>query len=62
MYGIGTGLPVLAFSVLIIGGFEYFGKVYDRINQIGNFVKNATGLVFILVGIYYIFKYMFGLL
>lgn len=57
-YGLGTGLPVLAFSLLLAGGVQYAGKVRDRITRAGNFLKSTAGLVFIAAGIYYILKYI----
>ena len=52
LYGIGTGLPVLVFAVIIATGVGTIGKVFDRMTQIEVWGRRITGTVFILVGVY----------
>lgn len=62
LYGIGTGLPVLFFAVLVSMGAEYLSKVYHRVNRIEFYAKRVTGTIFILVGFYYVLSYIFEIL
>lgn len=59
IYGIGTGLPVLFFAVLVSLGAEYINKVFHRVTQMEIYTKRATGIIFIFVGIYYVLSYIF---
>src|SRR4030043_372624 len=59
IYGIGTGLPVLVFSTLFALGTEYINKVYSRVAKLENYTKRITGIIFILIGIYYSLTYIF---
>lgn len=60
LYGIGTALPVLVFAFLIAFGSSYVGRAFNRLTQIERWVRGATGVVFILVGIYYCLAYIYG--
>lgn len=59
IYGVGTGLPVLVFSVLIAFGVRRVGKAFNRVKQVEFWVRRATGVVFIAIGLYYALKYIF---
>ena len=59
IYGIGTGLPVLLFAFLTAAGAGYINNLYQRITKIEFYTKKATGIIFILVGIYYALAYIF---
>ncbi len=61
-YGVGTGLPVLVFAVLIALGAGQFNAIYRRVTQVEYYGKKITGVVFVLVGIYYVLAYIFGIL
>jgi cytochrome c biogenesis protein CcdA len=61
IYGIGTGLPVLIFGVLFATGIEYFNKLYSRVAKLENYTKRITGIIFILIGVYYSLTYIFGI-
>jgi cytochrome c-type biogenesis protein len=62
IYGIGTGLPVLLFAFLVATGTSYVNNLYHRIAKIEFYTKKATGIIFILVGIYYALAYIFELI
>jgi len=62
IYGIGTGLPVLLFAFLAATGTSYVNNLYHRITKIEFYTKKATGIIFILVGIYYALAYIFELI
>jgi len=59
IYGIGTGLPVLLFAFLVATGTSYINNLYHRITKAEFYTKKATGIIFILVGIYYALAYIF---
>ena len=62
IYGIGTGLPVLLFAFLVAAGTGYINKLYYRITRIEFYTKKVTGIIFILVGIYYALAYIFEII
>lgn len=62
IYGIGTGLPVLLFAFLVAAGAGYINNLYYRITRIEFYTKKVTGIIFILVGIYYALAYIFELI
>ncbi len=59
IYGIGTGLPVLLFAILVSTGTELVNRVYLGITRLEGYSKMVTGIVFILVGIYYVLSHIF---
>jgi cytochrome c biogenesis protein CcdA len=61
LYGIGTGLPVGVFAVLIALGARSLGSAFNKLTQIEWWVRRITGGIFILVGIYYCLIFIFGL-
>ncbi len=62
MYGIGTGMPVFVFAILIAMGAQYVHTIYRRLSRIEFYTKRATGIIFIAVGIYYVLAYIFEIL
>ena len=52
VYGVGTALPVVVFAVLIAMGVGWMGSVLDRVQAFEKWVRFATGLVFVGVGIF----------
>jgi cytochrome c-type biogenesis protein len=59
LYGVGTGLPVLALAIFIALGARSIGAAFDRITQIEAWARRITGVIFIVVGIYYSLTYIF---
>jgi len=62
IYGVGTGLPVLLFAFLAAAGAGYINNLYHRITKIEFYTKKATGIIFIVVGIYYALAYIFEII
>lgn len=52
VYGIGTGLPVVVFAVLIALGVGWLSSALDQVQAFERWARLATGLVFVGVGIY----------
>jgi cytochrome c-type biogenesis protein len=61
IYGIGTGLPVLVFAVAIALGVTSLSHWFSKITRLEYYTRKITGVVFILVGLYYTGIYIFKL-
>jgi len=61
LYGIGTALPVVAFSFLLASGAGYLGSVFGRVTRFELWARRITGIIFVGTGIYFILKYIFHL-
>jgi len=61
IYGLGTGLPVLAFAVGIALGMTSLSHWFQRITRLEYYTRRITGVIFILVGLYYAGIYIFKL-
>jgi cytochrome c biogenesis protein CcdA len=62
VYGVGTGVPVLVFAAIVAAGSSYLTKAYEKVAKIENYTRKATGVVFVLVGIYYVLSYTLGII
>lgn len=58
IYGIGTGLPVLAFAFLIALGVTSLNHWFIWMTKLEYYMKKITGIIFIFVGLYYIGVYL----
>ena len=54
IYGLGTGLPVLAFSFGIALGISTLSHWFHKIATLERYTRKITGIIFILVGIYFV--------
>ena len=61
-FGVGTGLPVFAFAVIIGLGVGSLGAAFRKVQTFEKWARRVTGVVFILVGIYYCLEYIFEIL
>lgn len=59
-YGVGTGLPVLAFAVLFALGARWVARAFDRLTALERWARRATGVVFIGAGLYLTLVHVFG--
>ena len=60
LYGLGTALPVFAFAVLIALGARSIATVFQRLSALEVWARRITGAVFILIGIYFCWTYIFA--
>jgi cytochrome c biogenesis protein CcdA len=60
LFGVGTALPVLVFAFLIAFASQKVGQAFDRLTQVERAVRTITGVVFIVVGIYYCLTGIYG--
>ena len=61
IYGLGTGLPVMLFAVLLAAGVQWIGRAFHVLTQVERVARPATGVVFILAGAYLALTHLFGL-
>jgi cytochrome c biogenesis protein CcdA len=61
VYGVGTALPVLLFGLLIAFGVSTVGLWFKRLSSFERWARPATGVVFVLVGVYLAAVNVFGL-
>lgn len=62
LYGIGTALPVLVFAGILTFSASSLGRVFERVQSIEKWMRRATGLLFILIGVYFCLRYIFGVI
>ncbi len=60
IYGIGTAVPVIGFAFVIAFGGQYLGKSFNSLAKVEMWFRRTTGIVFLLAGIYYILKNIYG--
>jgi cytochrome c-type biogenesis protein len=60
LYGLGTGLPVLAVAVLLSLGVQWIGRAFHLMTRIEKLARPATGIIFILAGGYLALRHLFG--
>ena len=61
LYGVGTALPVIGFSLLLACGAHLVGAVFNKLTVIELWVRRITAAVMIFAGIVLILKNNFGL-
>ena len=60
LFGIGTGLPVFVFALLIGLGAQWVGKAFNKLTQIERWARRVTGVIFVVVGFYFTLVYLLG--
>jgi len=58
VYGIGTGLPVLIFAIGIALGVTSLSHWFSKVTKLEIYARRITGVIFVMVGIYYILAYI----
>ncbi|MBN1756125.1 sulfite exporter TauE/SafE family protein [bacterium] len=61
-YGIGTAIPVIGFTILLAISSRLMARMFNKINSFERGAQFATGIIFILIGIYLSLKYIYHLL
>ena len=57
-YGIGTGIPVVIFAISAAIGVKSVSKWFQKARTIELYTRKITGVIFILVGIYFAWYYI----
>jgi len=60
VYGLGTALPVVIFAFIIAFSVRSLGKAFNSLRIFEKWARLITGVLFILVGIYYVLAQIFG--
>lgn len=60
VYGVGTAIPVVVFAGMIAAGMYSLNRVFQKIIQIEWWARRITGVIFILIGIYFCLAHIFG--
>lgn len=58
IYGIGTGLPVLMFSFCMAFGVSTLSHWFNKMTTLEKYTRKITGIIFILVGMYFILNHI----
>ncbi len=54
MYGIGTGLPVVIFAIVIAFSMHKLGEIYNNMVKFEFWFRRITGTIFVVAGFYFI--------
>ncbi|WP_372520969.1 aromatic aminobenezylarsenical efflux permease ArsG family transporter [Candidatus Ruminimicrobiellum ovillum] len=57
VYGIGTGIPVMFFAIIIAFAVHKVGEVYNLITRIESWFRKITGMIFIFAGISFLIRH-----
>jgi len=57
-YGIGTGIPVVVFAISVAVGVKSVSKWFQKARTFELYTRKITGVIFILVGIYFSWHYI----
>jgi len=60
VYGVGTGLPVVLFAVVIAFAVGRLNEVYLKVQRVEAVSRKITGSALVLIGIYILLKYTVG--
>ena len=55
IFAIATGLPVIIFSLILVFSVSKMGEVMKKVQTFEKWMRKAVAIIFIVVGIYYIF-------
>lgn len=59
IYGAGTALPVLLFAALIAFSAQTVGRAFQVLAKVEWWARNATGVLFIVLGLWFSLRYIF---
>ena len=59
IYGIGTAVPVLLVAFLLAYSAQSLGKTYNILSKVEWWARQITGWLFVFLGIWFTFKYVF---
>jgi len=60
VYGVGTGLPVVVFAILLGAGVHRVATAFNRVSAFERWARRVTAVVVITVGLYYTITFTFG--
>ncbi len=61
-YGLGTAAPVIGSALIIAYSSRLAGQFFNRLSVAERWLRRITGALFILIGLYFCLKYIFGVI
>jgi cytochrome c biogenesis protein CcdA len=61
LFGLGTALPVVVFALILAFSAKSLGTAFNRLTQIEWWLRLVTGVIFLLLGIYFTLIHIFDL-
>jgi cytochrome c-type biogenesis protein len=58
-FGVTTALPVVGFALLIVISTNAMARAFDRITAFERWARRVTGVIFLLVGLYFSLAFIF---
>ena len=58
-FGVATALPVVAFAILLVFSANAMARAYQKLGQFERWARWITGLLFIVVGVYFCLAFIF---
>jgi cytochrome c-type biogenesis protein len=62
IFGIGTGLPVVAFAVMIALGARGVGRAFDLMTRVERWARIVTGITILAIGVYFVITQNIGIM
>jgi hypothetical protein len=62
LYGIGTAAPVIGSAMIIAYSTRLAGLFFNRLSVFEGWFRRVTGIVFVLIGLYFCLKYIFRII
>lgn len=62
LYGLGTALPVVFFSLLLAFSAHRLSRAFNMLTSFEKWARRGTGVLFLLVGVWFCLKYIFKVL
>ena len=62
VFGIATAIPVLIFAFIIALNAQLLGKAFSVLTKIDRWMRTVTGVLFILIGLWFSLKYVYEVL
>jgi cytochrome c-type biogenesis protein len=59
VFGVATALPVVIFAILIVVSANAMARAFDRISAFERWARRVTGVIFLLVGVYFCLAFIF---
>jgi threonine/homoserine/homoserine lactone efflux protein len=59
VYGLGTAGPVVGFALVLTFGASALGRTFNRVVAFDRWARRITGVVFVLIGVYFILRFVF---
>jgi cytochrome c-type biogenesis protein len=62
LYGIGTSIPVVIFALILTYSANLVSKAFTGITKVEFWARRITGVLFVIIGIYFTLTYIFGVI